>query len=189
MFSCLSRNRLLPSKPVLKKRNIHLDRVRQDKELEALRFETEGRVGYCAVDITGLDRGDARWLVADLQDARFFHRVDAEALEHGAHAEVGGGAESADTEFFTFQLLHGLDLGPGDQLVVELVEQAGEVNDIRALEIGRDARRAAQLRQIEIPRDQYMDVGRAAGNINRLDVETVFSEDAAVLGDIHQARL
>ncbi len=34
-----------------------------------------------------------------------------------------------------------------------------------------------------------MNIGRAAGNIDRLDPQAVFGKEAAVLGDMHEARL
>jgi len=59
-------------------------RVGDDVQLEPLCFDAEGSIGDRAVDVAGLDGGDARRLVADLQNRRVFDRIDADPFEHSA---------------------------------------------------------------------------------------------------------
>ena len=60
---------------------------------------------------------------------RFLYRVDADPLEHRAHAEIRRRTEPADAKFFALELFDAFDLRTCDQLVIQFVEQPDEVND------------------------------------------------------------
>src|SRR4029077_10625882 len=169
----------------VEKWNVHFEGIGEDIELQPFRFGAEGSIGDRAVDIAGLDRRNARRLVADLQYRRFLYRIDADPLEHRAHAEVRGRTEPADAKLFALELSDTFDLRTRDELIVQFVEQADEVDDIRSFKIGSDARCPASLRKIEISRNENLHVGGSTRDVNNLGREAVLRKKPAIFTDIH----
>src|SRR5262249_43348621 len=86
----------------------------------------------------GLDRRNARRFVADLQYRRFFHRIDTHPLEHSTHAKVRRRTKPANAKLFALKLLDTFDFRTRDELIVQFIEQADEINEIRSFKIRGD---------------------------------------------------
>lgn len=74
-------------------------------------------------------------------------------------------------------------------MIVQFVQQADEVDEIRPFKIGSNARRAAKLRKIKTTRNQNLYVGGSARDVDNFGREAVLRKEPAVFADLHEAGL
>ena len=90
--------------------------------------------------------------------------------------EIRDGADSGNTDTLTAQILDPLDLRRRHSEDDYAIDGDGNVDGIGSGELGIDAGRTADGRNVDASADESLDRARSRGNIDKLDVQAVALE-------------
>ncbi len=101
--------------------------------------------------------------------------------------QIIGATEVEDAEFFSREILGGLNLGLGDDGIGKFIVRGGDHDDVRASGRGHQGRRGGAGADLSAASEQGGDRARASRDHDQVDVEAEFIEQSEVLGDPDRA--
>ena len=136
-----------------------------------------------AIDGARSQRGKPGRFAAGLQYRHVFVRIEVVMPQCFAQRHVGERAITADADFFVLQIRGALDRGSGDHGFQELIDAAGDQNQVEAFRPRADRRRRRHIGDLNIAGDDRLDNRRAAGNVQQLRAYVVSFEKSRFIGD------
>ena len=97
--------------------------------------------------------------------------------------EIRNGADAGHTDTLAAQILDPLDLRRRHGEDDHAIDRDGYVDGIGSGELGIDARRTADCRDVYASADKRLDRARSRGDVNELDIQSMALEYSRLFGD------